>query len=456
MAKSLAGYLFAACLGIPLFFGLTAPAAEQSASGGGTRASSSDAPEMDEAMARLKEGQWDQALEVLRAAAKKNPELSSPQVALARLLSATNGSSQTRSVLEQAIAEDPDDCEAYAMLAQVALRSRRYTETGLLCDKMLALLEAGGRLHGPSATVKKRQLRRQALESLAAVAEARGDWPGVQKHAESLLVSEPKHAGALQWHARALFQQKKYDQAYDRFKEAAAADEGKNLLGAEASMAFLFRQSGDLSTAGEWILKGIRANPGDYRTRLAAADHYLAAGNLKHAAEQADAAASLRTRSPEPLMAQGAVALHARDFAGAEKYFREAHLASLPSFAPMNQLAIALCGQEDPEKRRTAAELAQVLAKAYPEQQAEAYATLGWALYRAGRAADAESALRLSVSAARPRPDTAYYLVRVLADRGLKDEARKAAAQYLEPSVRGTVPFHTRDEARSLLEELKK
>jgi len=86
----------------------------------------------------------------------------------------------------------------------------------------------------------------------------------------------------------------------------------------------------------------------------------------------------------------------------------------------------------------------------YPDQS-EAVATLGWALYRLGRVEEADANLRRAVAMARPSPNVFYYLARVAADRGRRDDARMFLQQ---PSMKSPAPYLMRKEAETLLEEL--
>jgi Tfp pilus assembly protein PilF len=317
------------------------------------------------------------------------------------------------------------------------------------------LVKAGDTASGPGTASRQQQSRRQAIESLTVIAESRKDWVGEQKYAEMLLLDDAKNTGALQHLGRALFHQKREDDAYAKFKEAAEADAGKTMASAEAVMAGLYQQAGDLPKAGEWMLKAVKDHPRDYRTRVVATEYSLAANNLKQATEQSDAALKLSPHSPGSLIQRGIVALFAKDFDEAQKCFETAHLLSPSLFIAANNLALALCEQKDEAKRRTAVELAQLNTRAYPDQQSDAYATLGWTLYRSGQSAEAESALRKSLSTGRTSPDTVYYYARVLADGGRRAEARTLAEQYLEPALAGMAVFATREDAKALVAELK-
>jgi len=95
-------------------------------------------------------------------------------------------------------------------------------------------------------------------------------------------------------------------------------------------------------------------------------------------------------------------------------------------------------------------EYAQINARVFPEQ-VEALATLGWTYYRTGRIDEAEANLRKANSLGRPTPDTLYFLARVMADRGRKEDAKMILESPVMKSVGARL---MRKEAESLLAEL--
>ena len=434
------------------------PAAAQPVQGGAAPLpgmASAKIPEVVQGYTCLRNGELEQGLALFRAAAKKYPDLPPPQMLLAQWFAATSQPVQICTALEQATVETPQDPEAYMVMGQLAAQNHRFTEAALLYGKVLDLVKGGDASSGPQTASRLQQSRRQALENLAEIAESRNDWAGGQKYAEMLLRDDPKDLVAIRRLGHALFQQGKYDDAYANLKTAAAADDGKTMPSAEAVMASLYQQAGDLPKAATWMLKAIKEHPRDFRTRLIATDYSLAANNLKQATEQADAALSLSPHSPEALTKRGMVALFAKDFEEAQNCFEKAHLLSPSLFAAANNLAFALCEQKDEAKRRTAVELAQFNTRAFPDQQSEAFAMLGWTLHRSGQPAEAEAALRKSSSTGRMSHDAVYYLVRVLADDGHRAEALAMAEHLLEPVLAGTAVFPTREDAKALLAELK-
>ena len=83
--------------------------------------------------------------------------------------------------------------------------------------------------------------------------------------------------------------------------------------------------------------------------------------------------------------------------------------------------------QDDAAKQSRGLQLADVNALQFP-RSAEVVATLGWALYRAGRLDQAEQKLRAAVTGGRTTPDIAYFLARVLADKGQTDRHDRTQA----------------------------
>lgn len=404
-------------------------------------------PELDEPLKEFRTGNVVGALQLLRAAAKKNPELPPPQVILAAWLAEVNQPGMARTALETATLEVPDDPEPYLILADLALRDRQVAEASLLLGKGYDLL-AGTRISPKRAAV----LKRRALVALATLADSRRDWMQAQKYLESLLAADPKNASAVEQLGRVLFQLKKPEEALAKLQEAAKLDPA-NILAPEATLAQLYQQSGDKENAAKWMVAAIKANPRDARVRRVAAQWSLEIGRLDQAEEQAKAALQLDPDSPLSLTVRGTVAMVRKDYKTAEECFGKAHLLAPGNFAALSNLALTLAEEESPAKRRLALEYAQILSRLFPDQ-ADAAGALGWTLYKLGRVDEAELVLRKAVSAPSVSRDTLYFYARVLTDRGRKEEALKLleAALAAKPSA----SFLRRADAEALLGDLQK
>jgi Flp pilus assembly protein TadD len=220
---------------------------------------------------------------------------------------------------------------------------------------------------------------------------------------------------------------------------------------AAVSMALLATQKGDLKIAEEWFDYGQKVEPKSARVHHARASWLLEHGRAAAARPEIEAALKLEPGSKVSEGLRGLIAWHLRDLAAAEQIFEPLHRDAPADAAFANWLALSLVEQDDPAKRKRGLELAEVNALQFPRSH-EVLATLGWALYRAGRPDQAEEKLRAAVSGVRTTPDIAYYLARVLADKGQNEGAR----QVLESATKLPGAFAHRDVASSLLKSLTK
>ena len=153
----------------------------------------------------------------------------------------------------------------------------------------------------------------------------------------------------------------------------------------------------------------------------------LATFQFATAEKQAAAALKLDPASQDAQMVSGLVALYLKDYAQAAALFQKVVEKSPSNFLAINNLALALAHQGEADKKR-ALEYAQMNAQRAPSQP-EAWATVGWVLYRLGRAAEAEAAFHkaLELGQGQTSANLAYYIARISTDRKRYDEAHKCA-----------------------------
>jgi tetratricopeptide (TPR) repeat protein len=84
--------------------------------------------------------------------------------------------------------------------------------------------------------------------------------------------------------------------------------------------------------------------------------------------------------------------------------------------------------------------------------QANALTTLAWVYYKLGRREDAEKILSQITQNNQLTTDGAYYVAKLLVDRGEKDRARKILEEVLDNDAM----FATRADAADLLAAIKK
>jgi tetratricopeptide (TPR) repeat protein len=250
-----------------------------------------------------------------------------------------------------------------------------------------------------------------------------------------------------------LFQQGKEMESLAEFREARKLDE--KAVQPELALARLYDDAKKRDTAKKLIEQAIKASPNDAAVQLAAAQWYLGQNDLETAKLGAEAALKLDARSLEAKVVRGAIARVARDYKTAEKFFNEAHVQSPGNFPASNSLALVLIESDDKDARQRAMEMAEANVAMHREnspQQVNALTTLAWVYYKLGRREDAEKILEQISRNNALTTDGAYYVAKLLADRGEKDRARKILEEVLENEPM----FAARPDAVDLLAKLKK
>jgi tetratricopeptide (TPR) repeat protein len=313
-------------------------------------------PEVTDAAKLFQQRDFSGALEQLKKAAEKNKDLPPAQVILAQFFAQAKVPAGVRRSLEQAVAAAPQDPEAYVILGDWDLRQGGVTEADLLFKKTQDLLA-----NFQGSKKRKDILEPRVHAGLAAVAEARGEWPTAQKHLENWLKLDSKNHVAMQRLARAMFQQANASGALEMLRSAKQIE--PKVLTPEARLAQFYQQYGDPSNAEKWMGHALKAAPDDLRTRLVVAQWALQTGRIDEAQNHAAEAMRMDPESLDAIILRGVVALFKEDYKSAELYFENAHLKRPANFAAKNNLALALCEQDDPTKKRRALEYAQDLAR---------------------------------------------------------------------------------------------
>jgi tetratricopeptide (TPR) repeat protein len=199
----------------------------------------------------------------------------------------------------------------------------------------------------------------------------------------------------------------------------------------------------------------VKSAPEDPAVLLASAQWYLGQNDLASATKNAESALNIDAKSLEGKVVRGAIARVARDYETARKFFNDAHVQSPGNFPASNSLALVLVEAEDKDSRQRALEMAEANTAMHREgspHQANALTTLAWVYYKLGRREDAEKILSQITQNNQLTTDGAYYVAKLLVDRGEKDRARKILEEVLDNDAM----FATRADAADLLAAIKK
>ena len=403
--------------------------------------------EITSAIERFGNRDLDGCAAILERARNNNSKLPPPGVMMAMLWLSANQLAPARAALEETAVKFPGDPEPYLMLADLAFQERQVTDSSVLFDRATQLTAAFA--ENPK---RKRDFEIRCHAGTAAVAEARGQWETAQKQLTAWLALDPDNAGAHFRLGNVLFRIGKETEALDEFKQARKLD--ANALQPELALARLYDETKKRDVAKKWIELALKAAPDDPAVLLASAQWYLGQNDLKMAQAIADRVLTLDAKSLDGRIVRGVIARVARDYATAEKFFNEAHVQSPGNFAASNSLALVLIESPDKAAQQRAVEMAEANAARYREdspQQINAITSLAWVYYKLGRREDAEKILDQIARNNALTSDGAYYVAKLLADRGEKDRARA----ILEEVLTNEAVFATRPDASDLLTKLK-
>ena len=402
------------------------------------------APSDAKAKELFKAGKFDDALKELQTLAKADPKLPPARITIADWFFQAGPGQPARLNLEAAAAEDPALPAVYLLNGSFAFGEGRVTDCILSCQTVLQLVNS------PRWDAdQRRRFTRESRIGLARSFEVRGDWASARENLNAILADDKKNGPIRQRLATALYRLGKPDEALAELKQAWADDPASDLP--ELRMAGLSTDPKDPAKTEEWLKKAVANHPKSAAAVRTYAGWLLDAGNPDAAQQYLDQAVKLDPTARETRAVQGIMARYRKNLPEAEKVFESLH-RDYPNYplATWN-LALALAESGDKEKQRRAVELAEGEVSRN-KQMAEGYAVLGWAYHKAGRTDDAEKALAPLVQVGVPSRDAAYFLARVLADKGRFEDAHKAlkAAE----SARGGYVY--RDEARALMAEVEK
>jgi tetratricopeptide (TPR) repeat protein len=404
--------------------------------------------EVTGAINRFRDRDIDGCRAILERVKSNNPKLPPPGVMMAMLWLSVNQLGPARAELEDSVVKFAKDPEPYLMMGDLAFQERRVTDADMLFREATRLAA-----EYTENAKRKRDFDIRCNAGSAAVAEARKQWEVAQKHLQSWIDLDPDNASAHQRMGIVLFQLSKPQEALEQFREAKKLDQ--KAVQPELAMARLYDDAKKRDTAKKLIEAAIKEAPKDPAVLLAAAQWYLGQNDLERAKSIADDALKIDAKSLEGRVVRGAIARVARDYASAEKFFYDAHVQSPGNFPASNSLALVLIESDDKESRQRSLEMAEANVAMHREnspQQVNALTTLAWVYYKLGRREDAEKILAQITQNNALTTDGAYYVAKLLSDRGEKDRAKK----ILEEVLANEPMFATRPDAVDLLAKLKK
>jgi Tfp pilus assembly protein PilF len=412
----------------------------------GPKKAEKEDPDEKQAKEAFLAGKLDEALKALQAAAKTNRSLAPPKAILAQWCVETQQGQQARILVEQAVAEDPTHPQVLLTNASFALAEGRITDTILSCTE--ALKQADNPRWDAE---RKKQYQREARLGLVTAYESplRADFASAKTHLLALIDADPKNAPLRQRLARANFVLTRYDDAYADLKTAFKED--PTLDPPELTMAQLWTGKTDFAKAEEWFAKAVAEHAKSAKVHRGFAAYLLDRGRMDLGKAHLAAAQKIEPNSRDTKSLAGLFARYAKDYTSATQIFEEL-VREHPSFGfAAANLALVLAESGDTNARRRATELAEGYVK-QNQRSSEARAIFAYCLFKAGRTADAEKVGRSALGLEALTPDGAYFVAKILADRGANEDAHK----IVKAACDSKGAFVYRKDGEALLAELDK
>ncbi len=402
-------------------------------------------PEFDNAVKLFLRGDFDGAEALLKKLKEKNPELAPPGVLMGKLFLNAKNPARARNEFEKAVRDDPTDPEAYVVFGNTALQQREFTDATLLYEKAAEVAEQYTK--NPE---RKKYHTLRALLGIAAVAEAREQWDLGEESLRKALKVDPENYPALLQLGRILFNKKKEQDAYTVFQEAYRIDKEK-VARPEVNMARMYQNAKDDAHAKQLMDRAKERDPNSLLTRLAIAQWALETDRLEEAEENSKAALKIDPNNFDVQVLQGILARIRKDYPAAEAAFLEANRISPSNGLVLNQIAIALAEQDDPKKRQTAAEYAQMANKLYGDRSTvlgrDSLVVLAWVLYRLERLPEAVQVVGQALGSGGVNNDVSYFAAKILHESGRNDVALQLLNAALDDNTR---LFPNRKDAQDL------
>ncbi|MBE6425468.1 MAG: hypothetical protein IJD43_12055 [Thermoguttaceae bacterium] len=448
------------------------------AAAGSTAAQPEVDPELKAAFEDFTALKFADAIAKLDKVRESKPDMAPSQLVLASWLAQVQPPQPqaVRQAIEVAVTKHGDDPEAYVILAELNLQNSCVTEAETLFEKGASL-----NANFTGSQKRKSEIQKRILIGQAQVQALRGRNDEAKATLGAVLKLDAENIGALNLLALISFNTEDYASAIAAYTKVREIQ--PTALLPEARIAMMCQQKNTdegKKLAAQYMKEAISKAETDPQVRIVAARWSLMIGKTKQAGQQADFAIQLLAKQKEAKaddafvnnlfleanLLRGIIALYDKDYATAEKFFNVILTESPSNFAATNNLALALC-EQDEAKQKKAVEFAQVNIDRFGNQQPMVFSTAAWVMHKMGRYQEAANLLQrhLQMTNGNMSSDTAYYLaanMNAIADSlpaesaEQKTNIKNQVLEIITKTLENEAPFVMRPEAEALKAELSK
>lgn len=397
------------------------------------------------ALEKFTKSDFDGSLQILKELAATNPKVIAPRLIQAEWFRASKNDRAFRVCLENATEESPNDPGAFLILGELALQRGELTAAELLFGKTEQILA-----NYNANPDRKKSMGIKLLNDQVALAQVRGRWDQMQTILGQLRKIEGDTPDLCRKIGFSFFQKKEDDNARQWLQHADQLSKGKGTP-ADALMAQYYINRGDMEKAKASLTSAMAANPASVEVLSLSIMMALSEGDTDTAWNNVQ---KLCAEKPDLIDAQklyGNVALYRADYNAAEQMYQKVVNTAPADTDAANGLALALCEQQDPEKKKRAIQYASNNLQKQ-ENNREFLATYGWCLFQIGNLQNAIAILQRSAADGRMSQAAAYYFSVIISkDASKKDQAVK----LLQAALNNKQPFAKRKAAEELLKSIQ-
>lgn len=401
-------------------------------------------PDVESAIKRFTNRDGKGAMEYLERAKNKNPKLPPASFMMAKMQLLTGNNQAVRLLLEKTVIDEPDDPDAYLVLADQAYRSGRTTESYALFTMVKPLIEKYS-----SNAKRKKNFEIRLLAGLSAVAGRRQQWDKSYDYLKKWTELDPESAAAQARLGLSLFHMDKATEARNAFTKARELD--SKLPHPYISLAKLFSSEGDEEKARKSYERAYKEESSNEQTAQSYAEWLIIQGKLDQAEK---VSAALRKQSPKSvaaLLLDGIVAYMRSDTDSAVDTLQEVLVEDPGNARATDLLALIMIESDSVREQERALSYAKINADRYPNT-ALANITKAWVLYKLGRKQEAFQSLQKGSQAGQLQADSMFLIAKIMAGENQEQKAMEALEKGLAQKA-GLFVF--RNEAQTLLDELK-
>jgi tetratricopeptide (TPR) repeat protein len=399
-------------------------------------------PEVEDAIRRFINGDLAGAREYLEVAKKKYPKLPPTDLTLAKMQVIVRNGAAARAFLEKVVTEQPNDPEAFLLLADLAFSEGRIAESHLLFEHADELTKKFA-----ENEKRKNNFAIRVLAGLAAVHERRLKWAEANALLRQWVEIDPESAVAHQRLGQTLFRLNRHEDALAEFTTARKIDPASNHP--QVWMGQLYMVEKNVAEARKAFEQAYAAEPDNEGTARAYVEWLIQQNDL---AKARSVASALREKSPNSIPAillDGVISKLLGQNDAAEEALTKVLTLDPNNSIATNMLALILSETKDAAKLERALGHAQRNAALFPNNT-QINVTLAWVLFQQGRLQDAQRVLNSGIQ--NPNADAAYLIARMFYEQKQEERAAGLLQEILDQTAGGV--FLYRREAEALFKQL--